>query len=64
MSNDLLSEQLAEQQGERRSPTALADGERSDATAKKWSLRQWIPFAFVMSVVLWALFILSVGQLF
>ncbi len=64
MSNDLLSEQLA-QQGERRSPTALVDEERSDATAKKWPLLQWIIlFVFVMSVVLWALIILGVRQIF
>ena len=67
MSNDLLSEQLAEQQAEIlevRSPTALADEERSDATAKKWPLIQWIVlFVFVMSVVLWALIILGVRQL-
>ena len=67
MSNDLLSEQLAEQQAEIlevRSPTALADEERSYATEKKGSARQSIIFVFVMSVVLWALIILGVRQIF
>ncbi len=62
-----LSEQLAEQQAEileMRSPTALADEERSYATEKKWSARQSIIFVFVMSVVLWALIILGVRQIF
>ncbi len=59
----LPSEQLAERQVEIlevRSPTALADEERSYATEKKWSVRQSILFVFVMSVVLWALIILGV----
>ncbi len=63
----LPSEQLAEQQAkilEVRSPTALADEERSYATEKKWSLRQSILFVFVMSVVLWALIIFGVRQIF
>ncbi len=58
---------LAEQQAESlevRSPTALADEERSYATKKKWSARQSILFVFVMSVVLWALIILGVRQIF
>ncbi len=62
-----LSERLAEQQAEIlevRSPTALADEERSYATEKKWSVRQSILFVFVMSVVLWALIILGVQQIF
>ena len=33
-------------------------------TEKKWSVRQSILFAFVMSVVLWALIILGVRQIF
>ncbi len=63
----LPSEQLAEQQAkifEVRSPTALADEERSYATAKKWSLRQKALFVSVTSVVLWTLIILGVRQLF
>ncbi len=63
----LPSEQLAEQQAEIlevRSTTALADEKRSYATKKKWSARQSILFVFVMSVVLWALIILGVRQIF
>ncbi len=67
----LPSEQLAEQLAEKhaeivevRSPIAVADEERSYATAKKWSVRKSILFAFVMSVVLWAFIILGVRQLF
>jgi len=63
----LLEEQLAEQQAEIlevRSPTALADEERSYATEKKWSVRRSIFFMFVMSGVLWALIMLGVGQTF
>ncbi len=63
----LPSEQLAEQQAktlEVRSPTTLADEERLYATAKKWSVRKSILFAFVMSVVLWAFIILGVLKLF
>ncbi len=63
----LPSEQLAEQQAktlEVRSPTTLADEERLYTTAKKWSARQSILFAFVMSVVLWGFIILGVLQLF
>ncbi len=61
------SGQLAEQHAEIlevRSPIALADEERSYATAKKWSVRQSILFVFVTNVVLWALIILGVRQLF
>ena len=63
----LPSEQLAEQQAkilEVRSPTTLADEERLYATAKKWSVRKSILFAFVMSVVLWGFIILGVLQRF
>ena len=61
----LLSEQLAEQQGEileARSPTAL-DKERSYATEKKWSVRRSILLVFVMSVGLWAFIIIGVRQI-
>ncbi len=63
----LPSEQLAEQHAEIlevRSPIALADEERSYATAKKWSILQSFLFAFVTGVVLWALIILGVRQIF
>ncbi len=63
----LPSEKLAEQRVEILdvpSPGALADEERSYATAKKWSVRKSILFVFVMSVVLWALIILGVRQIF
>ncbi len=62
-----LAEQLAEQHAEIlevRSPFALADEERSYATAKKWSVRQSILFVFVTIIVLWALIILGVRQIF
>ena len=58
------SGQLAEQHAEVRSPIALADEERSYATAKKWSILQSFLFAFVTGVVLWALIILGVRQIF
>ena len=59
----LPSEQLAEKHAEILevpSSIAVADEERSYATAKKWSVRKSILFVFVMSVVLWALIILGV----
>ncbi len=66
----LPSEQLAEQLAEKhaeilevRSPTALADEERSYATAKKWSVRRSILLVFVMSVGLWAFIIIGVRQI-
>ncbi len=48
----------------RATPDAEVSEERSYATEKKWSVRQSILFAFVMSVVLWALIILGVRQIF
>ncbi len=63
----LPSEQLAEKHVEILevpSSIAVADEERSYATAKKWSVRKSILFAFVMTVVLWAFIILGVRQLF
>ncbi len=63
----LPSEKLAEQHVEILevpSSVALADEERSYAAAKKWSVRKSILFVFVMSVVLWALIILGVRQIF
>ncbi len=60
-------EQLAEQHVEileALSPIALVDEERSYATAKKWSVRRSILFAFVTSLVLWAFIILAIRQLF
>ncbi len=63
----LLSEQLAEKHAEILevpSSVAATDEERLYATAKKWSVRKSILFAFVMSVVLWAFIILGVLQLF
>ncbi len=46
------------------SPITLADEERSNATAKKWPVRQSILFLFVTNVILWALIILGARQLF
>ncbi len=63
----LPSEQLAEKHAEileAPSSIAVADEERSYATAKKWSILQSALFASVASVVLWALIILGVRQLF
>ncbi len=48
----------------RAAPDAEVSEERSYATEKKWSARQSILFVFVMSVVLWALIILRVRQIF
>ncbi len=48
----------------RAAPDAEVSEERSYATEKKWSARQSIHFVFVMSVVLWALIILGVRQIF
>ncbi len=48
----------------RAAPDAEVSEERSYATEKKWSARQSILFVFVMSVVLWALIILGVRQIF
>ncbi len=48
----------------RTAPDAEVSEERSYATEKKWSVRQSILFAFMMSVVLWALIILGVRQIF
>ena len=45
-------------------PDAEVSEEHSYATEKKWSTRQSILFVFVMSVVLWALIILGVRQIF
>ncbi len=67
LASEQLAEQVAEQHAEIRevrSPIALADEERSYATAKKWSILQSALFASVASVVLWALIILGVQQLF
>ncbi len=50
--------------GLRAAPDAEVSEERSYATEKKWSVRQAILFVFVMSVVLWALIILYVRQIF
>ncbi len=63
----LPSEKLEEQRVEILdvpSPGALADEERSYATAEKWPVRKSILFVFVMSAVLWALIILGVQQIF
>ncbi len=63
----LPSEKLAEQRVEILavpSPVALADEERSYATAKKWSIRNSVLFVSVMSVVLWALIIFGARQIF
>ncbi len=63
----LPSEQLAEKHAEILevpSSIAVADEERSYATAKKWSVRKSVLFAFVMGAVLWALIILGVRQIF
>ncbi len=48
----------------RAAPNAEVSEERSYATEKKWSARQSILFMFVMNVVLWALVILGVRQIF
>ncbi len=48
----------------RAAPDAEVSEERSYATEKKWSARQSIISVFVMSVVLWALIILGVRQIF
>ena len=45
-------------------PDAEVSEERSNAIEKKWSARQSILFVFDMSVVLWALIILGVRQIF
>ncbi len=48
----------------RAAPDAEVSEERSYATEKKWPARQSVLFVFVMSVVLWALIILGVRQIF
>ena len=63
----LPSEQRAEKHAEILevpSSIAAADEERLYATAKKWSVRKSILFAFVMSVVLWAFIIFGALRLF
>ncbi len=63
----LPSERLTEKHAEIlevRSPIAVADEGRSYATEKKRSAHQSFRFVFVMIVVLWALIILGVRQLF
>ncbi len=63
----LPSEQLAEKHAEVfevPSSIAAADEERSYATEKKRSAHQSFRFVFVMIVVLWALVILGVQQMF
>ena len=48
----------------RAAPDVEVSEERSYTTEKKWSARQSILFVFVTNVVLWALIILGVRQLF